>query len=65
MQTKQLGGSQLMDEILECLNNMQPSSIISVGQTEAVVIGQDMFNSDPVLQNFQTHLRREAKIANK
>jgi hypothetical protein len=65
MDTKQLSSAQLMDRILDSLNKKQPCSIISVGQTEAVIIGQGMFNSDPVLQNFRTHLRREAKIANK
>jgi hypothetical protein len=65
MESNQLSSAQLMDRILESLNKKQPCSIVSVGQTEAVVIGQDMFNSDPVLQNFQTHLRRETKIANR
>ncbi|WP_053362685.1 GT-D fold domain-containing glycosyltransferase [Bacillus sp. FJAT-27251] len=65
MDKKQLNSAQLMDRILESLNKKKPCSIVSVGQTEAVVIGQDLFNSDPVLQNFQTHLRRETKIANR
>ena len=64
METKQLNSTQLMDRILESLNEKQPCSIVSVGQTEAVVMGQNMFTSDLVLQNFQFHLQKEAEIAN-
>jgi hypothetical protein len=65
MTLRQLNSAQLMDWILKALNEKKPCSIISVGQTEAVVMGQDMFNVDPVLKNFQYHLKRETDIANK
>ncbi|MED1203674.1 GT-D fold domain-containing glycosyltransferase [Heyndrickxia acidicola] len=64
MDTQPLTSAQLMDRILESLNQKLPCSIISVGQTEAVFMGQDRFAGDPVLQNFQFHLQREAEIAN-
>lgn len=65
MKIKKLNSAQLMERILESLNEQKPCSIVSVGQTEAVVMGQDMFKSDPILQGFQFHLQRETEIANK
>jgi hypothetical protein len=63
--SKQLTSGEIMDRILECLEKQRSLSIVSVGQTEAVVLGQDQFHTDPILKNFQGHFKREKKIANK
>lgn len=62
---KKLSSGDIMERMISSLEDKKPCSIISVGQTEAVVLGQDKFKEDPILRKYQTHLRKEAKIANK
>ena len=62
---KQLTSGEIMDRILRCLKKQRPLSIVSVGQTEAVVMGQDQFDTDHVLKKFRKHYKKEKKIANK
>ncbi|RBW69261.1 GT-D fold domain-containing glycosyltransferase [Bacillus taeanensis] len=62
---KKLNSSELMSRLIQSLEKKKPCSIISVGQTEAVVMGQDRFHSDEVLKKYQFHLQRESEIANK
>ncbi len=63
--SNQLSSGEIMDRILRSLKKQRPLSIVSVGQTEAVVMGQDQFDKDPILNKFQGHYRKEKKIANK
>jgi|GEM_PF-515669 len=54
-----MGSSQLMDMMLEALENKEPLSVVSVGQTEAFVMAQYAIYSE---QEFMRH--REAYNAN-